>query len=73
MFDAEAYTHATDRSTNGVDGLLAAMGDNRIEVSLHAAAKAHPAQTFNQPTLGRGYGGNPYKLTPWPDKSLKDK
>jgi hypothetical protein len=30
-------THAADRSTNGVDGLLAAMEDKRIEVSLHAA------------------------------------
>jgi hypothetical protein len=37
-------TQAADRNTNGVDGLLAALEDNRIEVSLHAAAKAQAAQ-----------------------------
>jgi hypothetical protein len=38
-------THAADCSTNGVDGLLEALEDKRIEVvSLHAAAKAQAAQ-----------------------------
>jgi hypothetical protein len=47
-------THAADRNTNGVDGLLAALEDERVEVSLHAPAKAQAAQTFKQPTPGRG-------------------
>jgi hypothetical protein len=66
-------TQAAGRSTNGVDGLLAAHEDKRIEVSLHAAAKAQAAQTFKQPTPGRGDGGNPDIPTARPDKSLKDK
>jgi hypothetical protein len=36
-------TQATDRSTNGVDRLLAALKDKRIEVILHSAAKAQAA------------------------------
>jgi hypothetical protein len=34
-------THARDRTSNGVDGLLATLNDKRLEVSPHAAAKAH--------------------------------
>jgi hypothetical protein len=66
-------THAADRSTNGVDGLLAAPEDKRIKVSLHAAAKAQAAQTFKQPTPGKGDGGNPKRPTASPDMNLKDK
>jgi hypothetical protein len=66
-------TQAADRSTNGVDGLLAAVEDKRIEVGLHAAAKAQAAQTFKQQTPGRGDRGKSGKLTPRSDKSLKDK
>jgi hypothetical protein len=33
------FVHAADRSTNGVDGLLAALEDKRIEASLHAPQK----------------------------------
>ena len=66
-------TQAADRSTNGVDGLLAALEDKRLEVSLHAAAKAQAAQTFKQSTPGRGDGGNPDRPTTRPDKNLKDK
>jgi hypothetical protein len=66
-------TQAADRSTNGVDGLLAAPEVKRIEVSLHAPAKVKAAQTFKQPTPGRGEGGNPDSLDLRPDKSLKDK
>jgi hypothetical protein len=36
--------------------------EKRIEVSLHAAAKAQAAQTFQQPTPGDG--GNADRLTP---------
>jgi hypothetical protein len=50
----------------------AADRSKRIEVSLHAAAKAQAAQTFKQPTPG-GNGGNPDRLAPRPDKSLKEK
>jgi hypothetical protein len=49
------------------------MGDKRIEVSFHAAAKAQAAQTLKQHMLGRGDEGNSDKLTPGTDKSLKDK
>jgi hypothetical protein len=66
-------TPAADRSTNGVDGLLAALEDKRIEVSLYAAAKAQAAQTFKQSTPGRGDEGNPDRPITRPDKSLKDK
>jgi hypothetical protein len=64
---------AADRSTNGVEGLLAPMEDKRIEVRLHATAKAQAAQTFKQPAPGRGVGGNPDRLTPLPDKSVTNK
>jgi uncharacterized membrane protein len=47
-------TLATHRSTNGVDGLLAALKDKQIEISLHATAKAQAVQTFKQPTPGKG-------------------
>jgi hypothetical protein len=66
-------THAADRSTNGVDGLLAALEDKRIEVSLHAAAKAQAVQTFKQLTHGMGDGGNPDRPAARPDKNLTDK
>jgi hypothetical protein len=66
-------TQVADRSTNGVDILLAALEDKRIEVSLHVAAKAQAAQTFKQPTPGKGDGGNPDRPTPRSDKNLKNK
>jgi hypothetical protein len=66
-------TQAADRNTNGVDGLLAALEDKRIEVSLHAAAKAQTDQNFKQSTPGKGDGGNPDRPTARPDKNLKDK
>jgi hypothetical protein len=66
-------THAADRSTNGVDGLLAAQEDKPIEVSLHAASKAQAAQTFKQLTPGMANGGNFDRPTARPDKNLKHK
>jgi hypothetical protein len=66
-------TRAVNRSPNGVDGLLPAMKDKRIEVSLHAAARAQDARTFKQPTPIKGDGGNHDKRTIRPDNSLKDK
>jgi hypothetical protein len=57
-------TQAADRNTNGVNGFIASLEDKRIEVSLHAAAKARAAQTFKEHTPGRGDGGNADKLTP---------
>jgi hypothetical protein len=65
-------TQAADRNINGVNILLPAMEDTRIEVSVHAAAKAQAAQIFKQPVPGRGEGGNADRLTQRPDKSLKD-
>eukprot|EP00873_Tetraselmis_striata_P009547 jgi/Tetstr1/429811/TSEL_019678.t1 len=47
-------TTAAERSSNGVDGLLNAMDDKRLEVSLHQAAKAHAAAQFK----GSGSGGS---------------
>jgi hypothetical protein len=47
--------------------------DKRIEVSLHAAAKAQAAQTVKQSTPGTGDGGNPDRPTARPDKNLKNK
>jgi uncharacterized membrane protein len=41
-------TQAIDRSTYGIDGLLACLEDKHIEVSLNAAAKAQAAQTFKR-------------------------
>jgi hypothetical protein len=38
-------THAADRSTNGVDGLLVVPEDKRIEVSLLAPAKSQADKT----------------------------
>jgi hypothetical protein len=52
---------------------MAALEDKRIEVSLHAAAKAQAAQTLKHPTPGEDDGGNPDRRTPRSDKSLKDK
>jgi hypothetical protein len=65
-------TRAADLSTNGVDGLLATLEGKHIEASLYAPAKAQAAHTFKQPMPG-GNGGNPDKLTPRSDKSLKEK
>jgi hypothetical protein len=65
--------HAVDRNTNSVDGLLAALEDKRVEASLHAAAKYQAAETYKQPTPGRGDGGNPDISTVGADKNLKDK
>eukprot|EP00873_Tetraselmis_striata_P014954 jgi/Tetstr1/435218/TSEL_024137.t1 len=47
-------TTAAERSSNGVDGLLNALDDKRLEVSLHQAAKAQAAAKFK----GRGSGGS---------------
>eukprot|EP00873_Tetraselmis_striata_P038201 jgi/Tetstr1/458465/TSEL_004320.t1 len=47
-------TTAADRSSNGVDGLLNALDDKRLEVSLHKAAKAQAAAKFK----GSGSGGS---------------
>jgi hypothetical protein len=47
--------------------------DKRIEVSLHAAAKVQAAETYKQPTPGRGDRGNPNIPTARPDKNVKDK
>jgi hypothetical protein len=66
-------TKAADRNMNGVGGLLAALEDKRIEVSLHAAAILQAAQTFKQPSAGVGDGGNPHIPTARPDNNLKDK
>jgi hypothetical protein len=35
-----------ERSANGVDGLLTALEDKRLEVSMHAATKAHTLVEF---------------------------
>eukprot|EP00873_Tetraselmis_striata_P001724 jgi/Tetstr1/421988/TSEL_001233.t2 len=40
-------------ATNGVDGLLNALDDKRLEVNLHQAAKAHASAQFK----GGGGGG----------------
>jgi hypothetical protein len=66
-------TQAAYRNTNGGDGLLAALGEKRIKVSLHAAAKAQAAQTFKHPTPGTRDGGNPDRPTARPDENFKDK
>eukprot|EP00873_Tetraselmis_striata_P019320 jgi/Tetstr1/439584/TSEL_028011.t1 len=47
-------TTAAERSNNGVDGLLNALDDKRLEVSLHQAAKARAAAQFK----GSGSGGS---------------
>jgi hypothetical protein len=47
--------------------------NKRIEVSLHAAAKAQAARTFKQPMPGEDDEGNADRLAPRSDKSLKDK
>eukprot|EP00873_Tetraselmis_striata_P001327 jgi/Tetstr1/421591/TSEL_012535.t1 len=47
-------TTAAEGSINGVDGLLNAMDDKRLEVSLHQAAKAQAAAQFK----GSGSGGS---------------
>jgi hypothetical protein len=45
-----------ERSANRVDGLLASLDDKRLEVSLHAVAKARVPTKFKQKPTG---GGNP--------------
>eukprot|EP00873_Tetraselmis_striata_P013527 jgi/Tetstr1/433791/TSEL_002417.t1 len=47
-------TTAAERSNNGVDGLLNALGGKRLEVSLHQEAKAQAAPQFE----GSGSGGS---------------
>eukprot|EP00873_Tetraselmis_striata_P005985 jgi/Tetstr1/426249/TSEL_016569.t1 len=47
-------TTAAERSNNGVDGLLNAIDDKRLEVRLHQAAKAQAGAQFK----GSGSGGN---------------
>eukprot|EP00873_Tetraselmis_striata_P014676 jgi/Tetstr1/434940/TSEL_023936.t1 len=47
-------TAAAERSSNGVDGLLNAPDDKRLEISLHQAAKAQAAAQFK----GSGSGGS---------------
>eukprot|EP00873_Tetraselmis_striata_P005540 jgi/Tetstr1/425804/TSEL_016183.t1 len=47
-------TTAAERCSNGVDGLLNALDDKRLEVSLHQAAKAQAAAQFK----GSGSGGS---------------
>eukprot|EP00873_Tetraselmis_striata_P027420 jgi/Tetstr1/447684/TSEL_035042.t1 len=47
-------TTAAERSSNGVDGLLNALDDKRLDVSLHQAAKAQAAAQF----MGSGSGGS---------------
>eukprot|EP00873_Tetraselmis_striata_P019704 jgi/Tetstr1/439968/TSEL_003034.t1 len=47
-------TTAAERSSNGVDGLLNAMNDKRLEVSRHHAAKAHAAAQFKSGGGGEG-------------------
>jgi hypothetical protein len=54
-------TQAADRNTNGVDELLAVLEATRIEVSLHAAAKAQAAQ---KEKLVRQFDGDEWKLDP---------
>eukprot|EP00873_Tetraselmis_striata_P043498 jgi/Tetstr1/463762/TSEL_008578.t1 len=49
-------TTAAERSSNGVDGLLNAQDDKRLEVSLHHEAKAQAAAHFKD-SGGRGSGG----------------
>jgi hypothetical protein len=61
------FDKRADCNTNGVDGLLAALKYKRIEVSLHAGAKAKAAKTFKQQTPRRGDGGSSHKLTSRPD------
>eukprot|EP00873_Tetraselmis_striata_P024138 jgi/Tetstr1/444402/TSEL_032291.t1 len=51
-------TTAAERSSNGVDGLLNALDDKRLEVSLHQAAKAHAAAQFKGSGSGGSGGGN---------------
>jgi hypothetical protein len=45
-------TKPRDRSANGVDGLLAAFHDKRLEVGLHAVAKAQVSAQFKQQPTG---------------------
>jgi hypothetical protein len=48
------------------------MEDKRIEVSLHASAKAKAARIFKHPTPGRSDGGNADILNPQYDNIPKD-
>eukprot|EP00873_Tetraselmis_striata_P041649 jgi/Tetstr1/461913/TSEL_006991.t1 len=51
-------TTAAERSSNGVDGLLNAMDDKGLEVSLHQAAKAQAAAQFKGSGSGESGGGS---------------
>jgi hypothetical protein len=48
-------TQIGERSANGVDGLLAALEDKRIEVDMHVAVKAQASIQFKH----EQGGGNP--------------
>jgi hypothetical protein len=47
--------------------------DKPLDVCLQAAARAKAAHTFEKPTPGRVDGGNPERLNPRPENSLKEK
>eukprot|EP00873_Tetraselmis_striata_P022459 jgi/Tetstr1/442723/TSEL_030813.t1 len=51
-------TTAAERSGNGVDGLLNALDDKRLEVSLHQAAAAQAAAQFKGSCSGGSGGGS---------------
>ena len=44
-------TKASDRSVDRVDGLLAELDDKRLEVNMHAAAKAKVSAQFKKPPI----------------------
>eukprot|EP00873_Tetraselmis_striata_P008981 jgi/Tetstr1/429245/TSEL_001908.t1 len=60
LTDASRFfdTTAAERSSNGVDGLLKALDDKRLEVSLHHAAKAQAAAQFKGSDSGGSGGGS---------------
>ena len=86
LVDSRVFdTQICERSTNGVDELLAALEDKRLEVSLHAAAKAQASlQYIHQPgggsgnsspsvtNLGDANGGKPKDKGPATNKGKSD-
>eukprot|EP00873_Tetraselmis_striata_P018716 jgi/Tetstr1/438980/TSEL_027472.t1 len=59
VFIASAHAALTDvRSNNGVDGLLSALDDKRLEVSVYHAAKALAVAQFKGSGSGGSGGGN---------------
>ena len=66
-------TAAAERSANGVDGLLSALEDKKLEVSLLQAAKAQAAQQFKNPSGGGGGSGDKTKNADTKDKNRADK